>query len=211
MYDTAIFDLDGTLLNTIDDLTSSVNYSLAAFGFPSHTSGEIRSYIGHGISDLIRKSLPESHGEKDYKNVYTLFKEYYPKHAADETVPYPGIISLLTSLKEHGIKTAIVSNKNDYSVNILSKHFFDGLIDISVGERTGIRKKPDPSSVYEVMERLDCKTPLYIGDSVVDIETAENASIDCCLVTWGFGIGIEKLSCKYTVDTAEELRILFHI
>ena len=211
MYDSAIFDLDGTLLNTIDDLASSVNHCLDAFGFPVHTTKEIRTYIGHGISNLIRRSLPEDHKEDDYERVYALFKEYYPKHATDETVPYPGILSLLSSLKEHGIKTAIVSNKNDYSVQILNEHFFNGLIDIAVGERKGIRKKPDPSSVLEVMERLGSKNPLYIGDSSVDFDTAANAGVDCCLVTWGFGIDVDKLHAKYTVDTADELRSLFHI
>ena len=210
MYDSAIFDLDGTLLDTLDDLVDSVNYSLDAFGFPAHSKAKIQTFIGHGISDLIKKALPEGHKETDYEKVYEYFIDYYPKHSMDKTVPYEGIPDLLSLLREFGIKTAIVSNKNDYTVNILSQHFFDGLIDISVGERKGISKKPDPASVKEVMERLDVSNPLYIGDSVVDIETARNACIDCCLVTWGFGYDVDKLKSDHTVNTVCELKALFH-
>ena len=211
MYDSVIFDLDGTLLDTLDDLADSVDHSLRKFGFRTRSIDEIQHFIGHGIADLIRRSLPDGHTDDDFKSVFAEFREYYPLHAADKTKPYPGIVSLLEELKEKGIATAVVSNKKDPIVNSLTDSFFPGLIDISIGERDGVPKKPDPASVIEAMDRLKSSSPLYVGDSEVDLETASNAHVDCCLVTWGFGYGIKKMPAEWTADTVDDLKALFHI
>ena len=189
MYETIIFDLDGTLLDTLDDLRAAVNAALSFYGLKERTREEVRSFVGNGIAKLMERSI----GDKDFPHfadALQKFKEYYGEHCKDETKPYEGILSLLAQLKARGIQTAVVSNKADFAVKILAEEYFDGLLLDAVGENEcmGIRKKPAPDSLFAVMKKLGAKkeTTVYVGDSEVDIQTAKNAGVDCISVTWGF-------------------------
>lgn len=187
-YTLAIFDLDGTLLNTLNDLAASVNAALAACALPPRTTDEVRSFVGNGIRRLIDRSVPKG-TEKDLTDdVFARFKEHYALHCADRTAPYDGIIALLEALRARGIKTTVVSNKADFAVKELCSRYFDGLLDEAIGEREGIKIKPAPDSVNEVLSRLGVspENAVYIGDSDVDIQTAKNACMDCISVCWGF-------------------------
>jgi len=189
MYETVIFDLDGTLLDTLDDLHSAVNAALGEYNLPLRSKEEVRAFIGNGIAKLIERAI----GVKDYADfdgVLWAFKGYYKEHCKDKTAPYAGIRNLLSALKARGIKTAVVSNKADFAVKLLAEEYFDGLLLAAVGENeeAGIRKKPAPDSLLAVMEKLqaDKRTTVYVGDYEVDIQTAQNALVDCLSVTWGF-------------------------
>ena len=210
MYKTIIFDLDGTLLDTLDDLTDSTNAVLDKFGLKRRTREEVRAFVGNGIAKLIERAVGQD-GIKYHAEAVAEFKRYYGEHCAEKTAPYPGILSLLHTLKEQGIKTAVVSNKADFAVKSLSKTYFDGLLLSAVGEdeEKGIRKKPAPDSLLAVMEQLSAaaETTLYVGDSEVDIQTAQNAGVECISVTWGFkdrDFLIEN-SATLLVDSVEEL------
>ena len=187
-YDTVIFDLDGTLLDTLDDLTDGVNHALADFGYPLVSREHMRQSLGYGSKYLIAHCVPGSYDDANYQAVFDDYLEYYRAHSSDKTAPYPGIIELLGRLKEHGAHCAIVSNKPDSAAQILGERWFTGLVETVVGDREGIRRKPAPDTVLEVMRRLgaDKERTVYIGDSEVDIQTAANAGVDCISVTWGF-------------------------
>lgn len=187
-YKLAIFDLDGTILDTLQDLTDSTNYVLNTNGYPIHTIDEVRRYVGNGIYLLIKRALPKGTDEKEIQRLFEQFVSYYKDHCAIKTKPYEGIKDLLVSLKEKGIKRAVVSNKGDFAVKILIDKYFPDLFEISVGQKDGVRKKPYPDSVNEVLKELDCKNQdaVYIGDSEVDIQTAMNANMECISVSYGF-------------------------
>lgn len=184
----AIFDMDGTILDTLDDLTDSINYALSYCGFPEHTKDDVRKFVGNGILKLVKRSVPPYAGEADIEKVFQVFKDYYKLHCRDKTRPYPGIVNVIETLKEKGYFIAVVSNKADFAVQELCLRYFPGLIDYAVGERDGIKKKPAPDSVLSVMGALNVRLEesIYIGDSDVDIATAKNAGIRCLTVTWGF-------------------------
>ncbi len=189
MYETAVFDLDGTLLDTLDDLTDATNAALAQFSLPKRTREEVRSFVGNGIKKLVERALGEK-GAPYLQEALAFFKRYYAEHCAEKTKPYEGILPLLQTLKSRGVKTAVLSNKADFAVKALAKEYFDGLFLQAVGENesAGIRKKPAPDSLFSVMESLGANqaSTLYIGDSEVDIQTAQNAGVACLCVTWGF-------------------------
>lgn len=183
-----IFDLDGTILYTLEDLTDAVNYGLSSCGFSSRTIDEVRSFVGNGIKKLIERAVPEEASEQQIMEVYDRFTEYYSVHCKDKTRPYDGIVVALKALKTMGYRLAVVSNKADYGVLQLCKEFFDGIFEMAVGEKEGVRRKPYPDSVNLVLDNLGISVDdaLYIGDSEVDIETAGNAKLSCISVTWGF-------------------------
>lgn len=187
-YKLIIFDLDGTILDTLDDLTSSVNYSLHKNGLPLRSRDEIRSFVGNGIRLLIERSVPENTSEQVIEKVFADFKLHYKLHSNDETKPYDGIEELLKRIRNKGIKTAVVSNKADFAVQDLVKIHFDGLFDFAVGEREGIERKPAPDSVFEAinLSGIPKEEAVYIGDSEVDVFTARNAGTDLIAVSWGF-------------------------
>ena len=189
MYDTIIFDLDGTLLDTLDDLWLAVNAALEKFTLPLRSKEEVRAFIGDGIVKLMQRASGVREGER-FDGILAEFKRYYGEHCEDNTKPYDGVVELLKALQAKGIKTAVVSNKADFAVKKLAKGYFDGLLLEAVGENEagGIRKKPAPDSVLAVMKRLgaDSKATVYVGDSDVDVLTAKNAGVDCICVTWGF-------------------------
>ena len=187
-YTIAIFDLDGTILNTLEDLEDSTNYALKTYGYPERTMDEVRQFVGNGIRKLMERAVPEGTPVEEIDQVHETFTAHYKVHCADKTRPYDGIMELLQNLKRDGCKLAVVSNKADYGVQELCKQYFDGVFDFAVGEREGIRKKPAPDSVNEVLKTLGCsrERAVYIGDSDVDIQTAANAQMDHIIVEWGF-------------------------
>lgn len=184
----AIFDMDGTILNTLEDLTDSTNAALRQFGLPERTLDEVRSFVGNGIHLLIERAVPQNTDAKTIEQVYSAFLTYYETHHAVRTRPYPGITALLQSLREGGCKTAVVSNKAHKAVQELADRYFPGLFDMALGERQGIPRKPAPDSVNEVLWVLQVprEKAVYIGDSPVDVETARNARVEGIFVDWGF-------------------------
>lgn len=185
---TVIFDLDGTILNTLDDLADAANYALQRCGFAPRTIDEIRRFVGNGIRLLIERSVPAGTAPGGVRQVYDIFNSYYKEHCADKTRPYAGIPEMLRMLRMSGCKTAVLSNKADYAVQTLCRRYFDGLLDAAAGERPGIAKKPAPDAVFMLMHELDAapERTVYVGDSDVDIETAKNAGLPCISVDWGF-------------------------
>ncbi len=188
-YKTVIFDLDGTLLDTVADLSGSVNAALTAYGLPQRSVDEVRSFVGNGIRNLIERAAGEVAPDL-LEGVFAAFKAHYAAHCEDETKPYEGILELLRALKAQGVACAVVSNKADFAVKKLAKSYFGDLFVAAVGENeaAGIRKKPAPDSLLAVMRALGAarETTVYVGDSEVDIQTAKNAAVDCISVTWGF-------------------------
>lgn len=188
MITTVVFDLDGTLLDTLEDLTDSVNFALEKFGFPQRTIDEIRSFVGNGIANLIARVLPEGTENPRYGEVLKTFREYYAQHCKDKTRPYDGILQMLDVLLGQGYQMAVVSNKFDAAVKELCALYFGERIRTAVGESEKVRKKPAPDAVYRVLEELSVlpENAVYIGDSDVDLATAANVPMKCVSVTWGF-------------------------
>lgn len=207
--DAVLFDLDGTLLDTLDDLAASANHVLEFFGLPSRSRREIQMFVGNGIAKLIARILPGGAEDPRFEAAYQEFRVYYREHCMDQTKPYPGILPLLKGLKEDGYKTAIVSNKADFAVEKLSEVHFHGLIDASVGENGRMAKKPAPDMPRKALSEIGVspERAVYVGDSDVDIRTAENAGLDCILVTWGFRDEefLKSQGAKEFVRNAEEL------
>lgn len=187
-YKLAIFDMDGTTLNTIDDLAASLNYALKECGLPLRTTKEVLGFVGNGIRLLIERGVPSGTSIDVTDKVFQYFSDHYKIHCADKTKPYDGIINLLETLRKMNILTAVVSNKADYAVQSLCSQYFKGLFSVAAGEKTGIRKKPAPDAVNAILQELSINRTdaVYIGDSEVDIETAKNAGMDCIAVEWGF-------------------------
>lgn len=204
-----IFDLDGTLLDTLDDLADAVNWALKQEQLPRRTREEVRAFVGNGIRNLIERAVPAGTEAAQTDRVFAGFKARYAGHCADKTRPYPGILELLARLRAEGIRTAVVSNKADFAVQTLCRDYFPGLVDCAVGERAGIPKKPAPDSVQEVLRALEIprEQAVYVGDSDVDVLTARNAGMDGILVLWGFRDRqtLERAGAKTFAATAEEL------
>lgn len=209
-YKLAIFDLDGTILNTLDDLADSLNHALTSVGLPARTLDEVRRFVGNGIRKLVERSVPDGCDGALTDRVFECFKAYYKDHCAIKTAPYEGIPTLLRTLKGEGMKLAVVSNKADFAVRSLCADYFDGSFDYAVGERAGIRRKPAPDSVNEVIAHfaVERSAVVYIGDSEVDVETARNAAIDCIAVDWGFRDAalLRECGAERIVSDAEALK-----
>ena len=186
-YQTAIFDLDGTLLDTLEDLYRAVNYALSAHSMPLRTRDEVRMFVGNGVEMLIRRAVPEGSDEALILAVLGDFKTTYAAICKDHTKPYDGILPVLTALRNKGIRVAVVSNKFDAATKSLCAEYFGELVEVAIGERADVRKKPAPDTVLEALRELGvtAKGAVYIGDSDVDIRTAENCGMDCISVTWG--------------------------
>lgn len=187
-YDAVIFDLDGTLLDTLEDLRSSVNHALRAFGFPERSLEEIRSFVGNGVRNLMLKAVPGGADEERFEDVFAEFRRWYAVHWREVTCPYAGVVELMKELHGRGLKLAVVSNKSDAEVGKLCEEFFGGLLSAVRGEVPGVPRKPAPDSVLLVLESLGVERgrALYVGDSEVDVRTARNAGVKCAAVTWGF-------------------------
>lgn len=190
MKKVVIFDLDGTLLNTLDDLADSTNYALSRFGYPTRTIDEVRQFVGNGVAKLIERAIPEGKNNPNFEKCLAIFKENYAQNMYNKTAPYNGIIEMLSNLKSKGIKIAVVSNKFDLAVKELCKKYFEEFIDFAAGENEaqGIRKKPAPDTVISVLNEFNFapEDAVYVGDSDVDIMTAKNSKMLCISVTWGF-------------------------
>lgn len=187
-YNTYIFDLDGTLLNTLQDLTTSTNYALRSSGMPERSIEEVRRFVGNGVKKLMERAVPDGLENPIFERTYELFRQYYLAHSLDTTRPYPDVMETLKALKAGGKKIAVVSNKFYAATQELCFHFFGDYVSVAIGEKDNIRKKPAPDTVIEALKQLkaDNKTAVYIGDSDVDIQTAMNCGIPCISVLWGF-------------------------
>ena len=207
--DTVIFDLDGTLLNTLDDLADAVNYALAKYGYPVRQLAEIREFVGNGVRNLIELSVPGGLEDPQLEECLRTFKEFYSQNMQKKTCPYQTIPELLEVLSSAGIKMAIVSNKFDTAVKELNQRYFGDYIGVAIGESARIHKKPAPDCVFEALKELhsDTHCAVYVGDSEVDVRTARNAGIPCVGVTWGFRDKevLMKEEAEYIIDCPLEL------
>lgn len=187
-YEAVIFDLDGTLTDTLGDLKNSVNFALREFGFPERTLDEVRSFVGNGVRKLVYSSVPENTDDEIAERCLSVFKEYYKNNSLVETKPYDGIIPMLEILKKQGVKIAVVTNKMHEAAEEIVKIFFGNLTDITLGQIDGVAQKPQPDGIYHVIQKLGVskEKAVYVGDSEVDCVTAKNAEIPCIGVTWGF-------------------------
>lgn len=208
-YDTVIFDMDGTLLNTIEDIVDGVNYILKKHVYPERTFDEIRSFVGNGSARLMEQSLPGGTNNPDFEKCLNEYKQYYLENNNIKTSPYEGIMELLEELKNMNYKIAIVSNKNDDNIKELSRIYFGDYIKIAIGESNNIKRKPAADMVFCALEQLksNIENAVYIGDSEVDIYTAKNANMPCVSVCWGFREKefLVKQGAEYLIDEPHEL------
>lgn len=208
-YQVAMFDLDGTILDTIEDLMISVNVGLSECGYPTRTLDEVRRFVGNGVRKLVERAVPAGSTKEEEEAVFSIFTEHYRVHCADHAKPYPGILELFEKLKQAGVRIAVVSNKPDYGVQSLCQEFFAGYVAYAAGNQDGIARKPDPQPVQMALDALGVtkEQAVYIGDSEVDIATARNCEMDGISVDWGFRprrVLVENGATKI-VSTAEVL------
>jgi len=205
-YEAVIFDLDGTLLNTIDDLADSLNATLLKWGLPVLSVSGVRDRVGNGLHKLVERSVPEG---TDIEPIFKAFKAYYFDHYNIKTAPYPQVIPVLDALKKAGRPMGIVSNKAQPAVTALYEAYFSSYVDVAFGERENVPRKPAPDSVFSALAQLNVPVTqaVYVGDSEVDFQTAKNAGMDCILVSWGFRDKsvLEGLEGAVIVDTGEAL------
>ena len=206
-YSTYIFDLDGTLLDTLGDLAASVNYALRSHGLPEHSIDDVRRFVGNGVRLLMERAVPDGAANPHFEEIFSTFRQYYMQHSLDTTRPYEGIPEMLSALKSQGRKMAVVSNKMMAATQELCRHFFPDTIEVAIGENEagGIRKKPAPDTVYAALDALESlgnprqflgnprqflgnskASAVYVGDSDVDLMTARNSGLPCISVLWGF-------------------------
>jgi len=216
-YNTYIFDLDGTLLDTLTDLAASCNYALRAHGMPEHSVDDVRRFVGNGVRLLMERAIPDGAANPDFEATFATFREHYMQHSLDTTRPYAGIQETLKELKTRGCRLAVVSNKMMAATVELCRHFFPDTIEVAIGEHEaeGIRKKPAPDTVFAALDSLGVPRPLgggevsavYVGDSDVDIATARHAGLPCISVLWGFRDREFLLDCGATtfISRPEEL------
>ncbi len=213
MTQAVIFDLDGTLLNTLGDLTAAVNHGLAAQGLPARTEAQVRTYVGDGVRELIARACPPDADEDTRRGVLEAYLPYYAAHNADGTAPYAGVMELLSALRAAGCRLAVVSNKHDAGVQALCARFFGDVLEVVVGADGSRPLKPAPDGILYALERLGL-TPAdvwYVGDSAVDVITARAAGVRCAAVTWGFQ-DVDRLAAQHPTllaDTPEELKAAF--
>ena len=185
---TIIFDMDGTVLNTLDDLTDAVNHVFSQFDLPARSPEDYRKFFGNGIGYAMKCAAPEGTPDSLFDEMIPVFREYYDKHCLDKTRPYDGILELMSTLKEKGYKMAIVSNKIDSAVKELNDRFFSEYVAVAIGEKPGIKRKPAADTVLAALDELGASRSeaVYIGDSEVDLQTARNSGLSCISVLWGF-------------------------
>lgn len=214
MIDTILFDMDGTILNTLDDLCDSVNYALNLYELPNRTKNEVRSFLGNGIELLMKRSIGGRLEEDQENNCLEQFKVYYKENMNHKTLPYDGILSLLNKLIAKNYKIGIVSNKFDDAVKELNNVYFDSIFPVTVGSSELFRKKPDSDLVYEALRQLNSKpeNTIYVGDSDVDFYTAQNSNLTFVGVTWGFRDAdlLVSLGTKLLIDDPEQLFLILH-
>lgn len=212
-YKTVIFDLDGTLLNTLDDIRDSLNVALSKFGFKERSLEEVRKAVGYASRELLARTLDGGHENPQLQTVLDYYLDYYEKHSNIKTKPYEGIIELLEELREQGIRVAIVSNKLQEAVSILNREIFGDLVELAIGESAELPRKPNPAMLIKAVEELGCDKEecVYVGDTEVDVQTAQNAEMDIIVVLWGFRKKEELLNTGakiFAADTEELGRII---
>jgi len=187
-YRAAVFDLDGTLLDTLDDLAAATNHALASQGLPGRTTDEVRHAVGNGIRRLVERVVPKGSPQDVIDATFAEFNAYYATHCNDRTAPYPGVRQMVDELRAAHVSCAVISNKADYAVQELMELHFDGWFDLAQGQLAGVALKPAPDSLLAVLARLgvDVEDAVYVGDSEVDVATAANAGCDCIGCAWGF-------------------------
>ena len=207
-YDAIFFDLDGTVVDSLQDIVDAVNHSMDHFGLPRRSPEQLKPHLGWGVGHLMRAILPE-HTQAQVDEVLAHYRPYYAIHAGDSSRPFDGIIPMLERLKGEGMALAILSNKPDAAVQPLAERYFADVVRLAVGERENVRRKPSPDMVAAAADWLNVPLNrcLYVGDTEVDIDTAKNAGIDCVCVTWGFRTReqLKKAGAMTIVDTPEEL------
>ena len=209
-YKAVLFDMDGTVLDTLGDLANAVNHVLGEFGMPQHSRSEIAAWLGNGAAWLIAHAVPAGTGEAKTAEVLRVYQPWYDAHCAILTAPYPGILPMMEALRAAGVKQAVISNKQDSAVRLLAAEHFPGLLEAAVGESASVRRKPNPDAVLAALramgiERADA---VYVGDTEVDLETAKNAGLDCAIVGWGFRTeeALKAAGAERIFRTADELR-----
>lgn len=211
-FDTIIFDLDGTLLNTLEDLRDSLNETLQKHGYETRSLEEVKRFVGNGVKNLIRLSLPEDVREEELSLILEEFKKHYKNNMQNKTRPYDGIMELLLDLHRYGYKLAIVSNKFDAAVKALAHTYFGELISVAIGETADIKRKPAPDSIFTAVKEAgsELSKAIMVGDSETDVKTAKNAGIPCIGVTWGFRSRevLREEGADYLIDTPRELLTL---
>ena len=207
-YDAIIFDLDGTVVDSLQDIVDAVNHTMRHFNLPERTSDALKPHLGWGAGHLMRSILPGL-SQARVDEVLDHYRPYYARHAGDKSRPFDGILPMMERLKANGIMLAILSNKPDAAVQPLARRYFDGLVSLGVGELEHVRRKPHPDMVEIAARRLNVSLNrcLYVGDTEVDIDTAKNAGIDCACVTWGFRTReqLNRAGATVIVDTPDEL------
>ena len=208
-FDAVIFDMDGTLLNTLDDLADNVNAMLAGRGYPQRSREEVRSFVGNGVHVLIALSIPGGRENPAFEECLADFIERYQKNLQNKTAPYPGVPEVLEKLDSLGVKLAVVSNKFDSAVKKINRLYFGERIPVAVGESEQMRKKPAPDSVYAALEQMGSalQGALFVGDSDVDVQTAKNAGLPCVGVAWGFRDSevLKSEGADWIINSPEEL------
>lgn len=209
MTDTIIFDLDGTLLNTLEDLADSVNYALCEYGLPERTLQEVRKFVGNGVELLMERAVAGALSKEDKQQCLAVFKQHYSGNMNHKTRPYVGILALVRKLLEKGYLIAIVSNKFDSAVKELNLEYFEGMFPVAIGASDTVAKKPAPDSVLEALKQLGSgkEQAIYVGDSDVDVMTAKNSGIPCVGVTWGFRDEelLRSMGAEYIIHEPEQL------
>lgn len=202
MIKTIIFDLDGTLLNTLEDLMISTNYALLEFGFPTHSLEDIRKFVGNGVKKLIERAVPLDCSQDVTEKCLDVFKEHYSKNMYNHTKPYDSILEILEELHNKGLKIGVVSNKFDSAVKELCQKYFLNLVDIAIGQSDDVPKKPAPNGVFKAMKELSAEpsSTIYVGDSEVDVQTAKNSNLPCIGVLWGFRDRKDLAGADYIID-----------
>lgn len=210
---TIIFDLDGTLLNTLTDLTNSLNYALEQYQLPTYSEDQVRQMVGNGVTVLMERAIPGGHSFKHFEDCLNTFKEHYEIHKKDATQPFPGILEFLKTANASGYQLAVVSNKFDLAVKELCQDYFSPYIQVAIGESALAAPKPAPDTVFRAMEEFHAvpNQCIYVGDSDVDIATAQNAGIPCLSVSWGFRSKefLTLHGASMIVDSVEDMRRLF--
>lgn len=213
-YSTIVFDLDGTLLNTLDDLKDSLNYALTTLGYEEKTLDEVRTFVGNGVYELVQQAMPVHSTEEDIQKCITSFKEHYSRNMQNKTRPYDGIMDILRELHRNNVKMAIVSNKFDAAVKELSNKYFGDLIAVAIGESATVKRKPAPDSVFTALNELGSKIneAIFVGDSETDVQTAKNAGLPCIGVTWGFRTRevLKSEGADYIINTPDEILSLLN-
>ena len=208
-YKAVLFDMDGTVLDTLSDLTDAVNHTLRLFNMPERTKAECASMLGNGAAYLISHAVPEGTPDSKVKEVLEVYAPYYDSHCRIKTAPYDGIVALMQKLRAQGCRLAVISNKQDSAVKPLAQSYFPGLLEIAVGESATVRRKPNPDAVLSALRQLgvEREDAVYVGDTEVDVATARNAGLDIAAVTWGFRTHaqVAETGAENVFDTVEEL------